>query len=84
MNQIADIIHVTFVPTVIDLTDGWQAVGEASGWRGIHPDGRRTQLHLNPVVVRQIIALGWLEGVVSPIAPRPTIGMRIARGRKPS
>lgn len=82
MNHITDIIHLTFVPTIIALADGWQAIGEAGGWRGVHPDGRRTHLHLNPIVVREVIAQGWLEGRESPITPRAYTGMRIARGAK--
>lgn len=46
------------------------------------PDGRRTHLHLNPIVVREVIAQGWLEGRESPITPRASIGMRIARVAK--
>lgn len=54
-----------FVPIDAD----WVAVGDCGGWRGLASDGRRTHQHLNVEAVMKAIEHGWLEGVVSVIAP---------------
>ncbi len=53
----------------VPLGNGWRAVGEATGWRGVAEDGRQTHLHLNVEVVARAIAHGWLADEASVIAP---------------
>lgn len=67
-------------PNAVALPDGWRAVGEGGGWRGVHPDGRTTHLVLNINVIQRHISEGWFSGEPSVVAPAD-VPAKYGRGR---
>lgn len=70
------------IPVAIALGDGWTAINEDGGWRGVHRDGRQTHLHLGIPALRGVIAAAWFDGQVSPIAPELEPGITFSRERR--